>query len=122
MYQMKIDTTTQHFIGTRDPSIWGPSFWLFLHSMSANYPDNPTPKVSNNMKQFITSIPLVLPCEFCAKHCEQFINRPFVNLNDVCSSKNKLFSFFYHLHNNVNLINNKALAPYWEVRGKYFND
>jgi len=33
--------------------IWGPHAWIFLHSISLEYPDNPTNIDKNNMKNFI---------------------------------------------------------------------
>ena len=35
-------------------TVWGPSMWHYLHTMSFNYPVNPTPKDKKYYKDFIT--------------------------------------------------------------------
>ena len=35
-----------------DPKIWGPSTWLFLHTITLNYPNNPTQQDIDNYKKF----------------------------------------------------------------------
>ena len=31
-------------------TVWGPSMWHYLHTMSFNYPNNPTKRKKNNIK------------------------------------------------------------------------
>ena len=42
-------------------TVWGPSLWHSLHTMSFNYPVNPTNKEKKNYKKFILSLKHVLP-------------------------------------------------------------
>ena len=42
-------------------SVWGPSMWHYLHTMSFNYPDNPTKEDKENYKSFIQSLKNILP-------------------------------------------------------------
>ena len=42
-------------------SVWGPSLWHSLHTISFNYPVNPTIKDKKNYKRFIMSLKHVLP-------------------------------------------------------------
>ena len=44
------------------PEIWGPHAWIFLHSVTLEYPDNPTDEDKQNMINFIDSLGNVLPC------------------------------------------------------------
>ena len=45
-------------------SVWGPSMWHYLHTMSFNYPVKPTQK-KKHYKEFILSLQHVLPCKYC---------------------------------------------------------
>ena len=36
-----------------DPEIWGPSAWIFLHTITLNYPNNPTIYDKQNYKNFL---------------------------------------------------------------------
>ena len=43
-------------------TVWGPSMWHFLHTMSFNYPVEPTLEDKTHYKEFILSLQHVLPC------------------------------------------------------------
>ena len=49
------------------PEIWGPHAWIFLHSITFDYPDNPTKEVKEKYKGFFESLQDILPCEKCKK-------------------------------------------------------
>jgi len=46
-------------------SVWGPPMWHFLHTMSFNYPINPTEKDKTHYKNFVLSLRNILPCKYC---------------------------------------------------------
>ena len=80
--------------------IWGPHLWFILHSISFNYPLNPTFIDKLNYSSFINSLKYVLPCGICR---DNYI----INLKkyppDFSSRKNFVY-WLIHLHN---IINNK---------------
>ena len=41
-------------------SVWGPSMWHYLHTMSFNYPVNPTLKEKKHYMKFIKSLKYTL--------------------------------------------------------------
>ena len=46
-------------------SVWGPPMWHFLHTMSFNYPINPTAEDKKHYSDFIYNLRYVLPCKYC---------------------------------------------------------
>ena len=46
-------------------SVWGPSLWHYLHTMSFNYPISPSKEEKKRYKNFIMSLRHVLPCKYC---------------------------------------------------------
>jgi hypothetical protein len=46
-------------------TVWGPSVWHFLHTMSFNYPTNPTQEQKEQYRNFVLSLQHVLPCKYC---------------------------------------------------------
>ena len=58
-------------------SVWGPAIWLFLHTMSFNYPNNPSPQQKKQYRDFILSLQYILPCIYCRKNLtKNFIKCP----------------------------------------------
>ena len=45
-------------------SIWGPAMWHYLHTMSFNYPINPSAENKKYYKDFIYNLRHVLPCKY----------------------------------------------------------
>lgn len=89
-------------VTTSNPIVWGPAFWFTLHNCASKYPIKATPLYVSKMKDFISSIPYILPCEICKVHANIHIDNNKNNLNDICSGREKLFNFFVEFHNIVN--------------------
>ena len=51
-------------------NVWGPSMWFFLHTMSANFPVNPTMMQRQHHVAFLLSLAAVLPCRHCRNNFE----------------------------------------------------
>ena len=49
-------------------TVWGPSMWHFLHTMSFNYPVKPTCDDKQNYSNFIRSLKNILPCRYCREN------------------------------------------------------
>ena len=46
-------------------TVWGPSLWHYLHTMSFNYPIYPSQEDKNNYFDFMMMLQYVLPCKYC---------------------------------------------------------
>ena len=64
-----------------DPKIWGPSGWLFLHTITFNYPTNPTEEDKKNYKLFFESLKNVIPCPICSEHYKENLKKIPIKLN-----------------------------------------
>ena len=100
-------------------SVWGPSMWHYLHTMSFNYPVNPTNEDKKNYKNFILNLQNVLPCKYCRINLKNnFKAYPLQN----CHMKNReCFSrYIYKLHEIVNkMLKKKSGLSYCDVRERY---
>ena len=96
---------------------WGPHGWIFLHSVTMNYPKNP----SNNDKQlyrnFFSSLTRVLPCEKCAYHYKQHIKDD--PIEPVLENRDKLVRWLIKIHNKVNADLGKPHYSYEQVIEEY---
>ena len=46
-------------------TVWGPSIWHFLHTMSFNYPIEPTKEQKEYYYNFYSNLINILPCRYC---------------------------------------------------------
>jgi hypothetical protein len=100
-------------------SVWGPPMWHYLHTMSFNYPVNPTPGDKKHYKDFILNLQYVLPCKYCRINLSNnFKKKPL----QKCHMENRdAFSrYIYDLHEIVNkMLHKKSQLSYCEVRERY---
>lgn len=100
-------------------SVWGPSMWHYLHTMSFNYPLKPTCKDKTRYQEFIFSLKYVLPCGKCRKNlCKNLQKLP---LNKSALKSRETFSkYIYDLHETINTMLNKTSGlSYDDVRERY---
>jgi hypothetical protein len=106
------------------PEVWGPAFWYTIHKSALNYPVAPTNIVKFHMKNFIYSIPYLLPCEKCQEHARNFIESHSDTIDSIISTRQSLFNFFVDLHNQVNQRNGKRIMSYehaWDLYTRKVN-
>ena len=100
-------------------TVWGPSLWHSLHTISFNYPVHPTKKEQKVYRNFVLSLQNVLPCKYCRVN----LKRNFKNLPlKMCDMKNRdTFSrYIYALHEQVNkMLKKKSGLTYCDVRERY---
>ena len=95
-------------------SVWGPSAWNFLHTISFSFPVLPTEEERKDMEQFLLSFSKVIPCAKCRDHFSEMLQSSMHN--HVFSSRETLSRFLVHLHNKVNQrIGKKAVDYDWVV-------
>lgn len=100
-------------------TVWGPSLWHFLHTMSFNYPINPTNDDKKHYMQFILQLKYILPCKYCRINLVKNFKAVPLKLS---SMKNRLtFSkYIYNLHQHINkMLCKKVKITYDEVRERY---
>jgi len=100
-------------------SVWGPALWHSLHTISFNYPVNPTTEDKNNYKDFIISLKNILPC----KHCRMNLNKNFKQLPLTMSdmkNRDTFSKYIYNLHELINkMLHKKSKLTYCDVRERY---
>lgn len=99
--------------------IWGPMVWSSLHTISFNYPVNPSLEDKKHYKDFIYNLRYVLPCKYCRINLTNNLKKkPLL----MCHMKNRgTFSrYIYELHETVNrMLGKKSNLTYCDVRERY---
>ena len=100
-------------------SVWGPSLWNYIYTMSFNYPVNPTNVQKKYYKQFIMSLKYVLPCKYCRMNLRK--NLKAVPMTDtVLKNRDNFSKWMYDLHEHINtMLKKKSGLSYEDVRERY---
>lgn len=93
---------------------WGPSIWKTIHSLAAAY----EPHQRKQYKNFIYTLPSILPCKQCRHHLAQNLNK--LDIDNYLDNNHNLFLWSYFLHDLVNRQLNKISPPYDKVKEIYF--
>ena len=101
--------------------IWGPALWHSLHTISFNYPIEPTYEQKKDYKKFFFSLSNVLPCKHCRDNYKKNINSSPTQLTDqVFDNRETLSRWLYDLHNRINVNLGKPVHKTYEhVRAKF---
>lgn len=102
-------------------SIWGPPMWHILHTISFNYPINPTKTQQKSYYNFYSNLKNILPCKYCRDNLKiNLINLPLTM--DVFINRDILSRYVYDLHESINtMLGKKSGLTYEEVRYRYEN-
>jgi hypothetical protein len=100
-------------------SVWGPALWHSLHTMSFNYPVNPTPEDKKHYRDYILSLQHVLPCKYCRQNLKtNFKSMPLTM--DSMKNRESFSRYIYNLHELVNkMLKKKSGLTYCDVRERY---
>ena len=100
-------------------SIWGPSMWHYLHTISFNYPVKPKLLDKKKYKEFILNLQYTLPCKYCRINLSKnFKIHPLKSCH--MKDRDSFSRYIYTLHEIVNkMLNKKSGLTYCQVRERY---
>lgn len=100
-------------------TIWGPSMWHFLHTMSFNYPVKPSKEDKEHYRDFILNLQNILPCKYCRQNLKTNLKANPLKMSDM-ESRDTFSRFIYKLHETVNkLLGKKSGLTYCDIRERY---
>ena len=100
-------------------SVWGPSMWHTLHSISFNYPVNPTEDEKTNYLNFFLSLKNILPCKYCRLNYVKNIKSVPLNINTM-KNRFTLSKWVYELHEEINkMLGKKSNLSYDDIKLRY---
>ena len=100
-------------------TVWGPSMWHCLHTISFNYPVEPTDENKKHYMDFVLSLRFVLPCGKCRKNLAKNLKKLPITM-DAMKSRDTFSKYIYELHEVVNkMLKKKSGLSYEDVRERY---
>jgi len=101
--------------------VWGPCMWFFLHTISFNYPVNPTEEDKKNYRNFILDLKHVLPCKYCRINFKKNLKKNPLTMKNM-KNRETFSKYIYYLHEDVNkMLHKKSNLTYKMVRNKFEN-
>ena len=100
-----------------NPKFWGPSGWIFLHSITMNYPKEPTEEDKQVYFNFFKNLEHVIPCEKCGYNYS--INLQKFPIQPALESRDTFIRWLIQVHNEVNKETGKKEYSYEEVIEEY---
>ena len=100
-------------------TVWGPGIWHYLHTMSFNYPVNPTQEEKRHYRDFVLGLRYVLPCGKCRKNLVKNFRRLPLTMAAM-ESRDTFSRYMYDLHETVNkMLEKQSGLSYADVRERY---
>ena len=100
-------------------AVWGPGLWHYMHTMSFNYPMNPTNSDKKYYRDFIINLQHVLPCKYCRDNLKNNL-RSYPIKDEHMKDRAAYSKYVYNLHEIVNKMLGKTSGlSYCDVRERY---
>ena len=100
-------------------AVWGPGVWHTLHTMSFNYPVEPTDLDKRNYRNFILSLKYVLPCGKCRKNLRRNLKKLPIEMKHM-ANRDTFSRYVYRLHELINkMLKKQSGLSYEVVRERY---
>jgi hypothetical protein len=100
-------------------SVWGPIAWTFLHTLSFNYPINPTPEDKIHYRDFVLNLQNVLPCKYCRINLKNNLKKKPIKMCHM-ASRDTFSRYVYELHEVVNkMLKKPSTLSYCDVRERF---
>lgn len=100
-------------------AVWGPPMWHYLHTMSFNYPVNPSLEQKRHYRNFVLNLKNVLPCKYCRQNLKANFRKLPLTMTEM-KSRDSFSRYIYELHELVNrMLGKQSGLSYCDVRERY---
>ena len=100
-------------------TVWGPGMWHYLHTMSFNYPVEPTCADKRHYSSFVLNLQHVLPCGKCRKNLVKNFKKHPLKWENM-KSRETFSRYIYELHEVVNrMLHKNSGLSYEDVKERY---
>jgi hypothetical protein len=83
-----------------DPTVWGPHFWFFLHTLAISYPHHPNGVTKKKYYELIQNLPLFIPVESIGSDFIKILDEYPVTA--YLDNRESLIKWMHFIHNKIN--------------------
>ena len=102
-----------------DPTVWGPHYWFFLHTLAMTYPHHPNAVTKKKYYEFIQNLPLFLPVEEISSSFSKLIE--IYPITPYLDNRDSFVRWMYFIHNKINEKLEKPQITLNEFFVNYYN-
>lgn len=103
-----------------DPSVWGPHYWFFLHTISITYPNHPNSITKKKYYEFIQNLPLFIPVERISTEFSKLLD--MYPVSSYLDDRESFVRWMHFIHNKINLKLEKPLVTLSDFYVKYYEE
>jgi hypothetical protein len=92
--------TNQHSPSGLDPTIWGPHFWFFLHTIAMTYPIRPNDVTRKKYYELICNLPIFIPVEAIGSDFSKLLDE--YPVSSYLDSRDSFIRWMHFIHNKIN--------------------
>lgn len=83
-----------------DPSVWGPHFWFFLHTIALNYPKYPNGVTKKKYYDLIQNFHMFIPVEKHASDFSKMVTE--YPISPYLDNRDSFIRWTHFIHNKIN--------------------
>jgi hypothetical protein len=83
-----------------DPSVWGPHFWFFLHTIAMSYPHHPNSVTKKKYYELIQNLPVFIPVDNISSDFSKLLDTYPVTA--YLDSRESFIKWMHFIHNKIN--------------------
>ena len=100
-----------------DPSVWGPHYWFFIHTIAESYPMNPNDVTKRKYYDFIQNIPLFIPVQKMGDEFSKMLDK--YPVTPYLDNRESFVKWTHFIHNKYNVLLGKKEIPLALALDKY---
>lgn len=101
-----------------DPTVWGPHYWFFLHTIAMIYPNHPNAETKKIYYQIIHQFHQFIPVQEMANQYQAMLD--LYPIQPYLENKESLLKWMHFVHNYMNQQLKKKTISYDEFYNYYY--
>jgi hypothetical protein len=103
-----------------DPTVWGPHFWFFIHTLAHTYPEHPNAITKRKYYDVIQNMPLFIPITDMGDKFAELLDR--YPVSPYLDKKDSFIRWTIFIHNKINKLLGKEELTFVEAYDKYASE
>jgi len=83
-----------------DPTIWGPHYWFFLHTLAMTYPHHPNAITKKKYYEFVQNLPLFIPVDQISSDFSVLLDK--YPVTSYLDNRESFVRWMHFIHNKIN--------------------